>query len=363
MSAIRRPLPATGAYAFDGTVHNHRLRLVRNPYFRQWSADARPDGYPNAIDFRFDAGQQEVVRAVQRGTADYALGALLGAPRSQVDATFARYAGRVHDNRKPGFIYVFMNSRVPPFDNVDVRRALNYAVDRRAIAELNGGKKLVEPTCQVLPPDFPSYRPYCPYTRDARHGAPWSAPDLKRARHLVARSHTIGMRVTVWGQHGTGAANILQERSITRVLDRLGYRARLQLLPADADFSAYVQDSRHRAQVGLGDWEADYPAPGDFLPMLFSCAAFTPADKNQLNVSEYCDPTTDRLIGHASALQAAGRASDAAAAWARADRRIVDQAASVPLASLKWVDFVSQRVGDFQYSPEFGVLLDQLWVR
>ncbi len=80
-----------------------------------------------------------------------------------------------------------------------------------------------------------------------------------------------------------------------------------------------------------------------------------------MNLSEFCDPTSDRLMRHASALQAAGRPSDAA--WARADRRVVDQAASVPLASLKWVDFVSQRAGDFQYSPEFGVLLDQLWVR
>ncbi len=275
LSAIRRPLPATGAYAFDGTVHSNRLRLVRNPYFRQWSAEARPDGYPNAIDFRFGVEQQTAVRALERGQADYALGALLGAPRAQVDATFARYAGQVHINRLPGFIYVFLNNRVPPFDNVDARRALNFAIDRHVIADLNGGARLVKPTCQVLPPDFPGYRRYCPYTRDARSGAPWSAPDLTSARRLVARSHTKGMRVTVWAQQGN---QILVERYITRVLSQLGYRARLHLLPANADFSAYVQDSRHRAQVGLGDWEADYLAPGDFLPMLFSCAAFTPAD-------------------------------------------------------------------------------------
>ena len=50
---------------------------------------------------------------------------------------------------------------MPPFDDVRVRRAVNTAFDREAFARLLGGA--VAPTCQILPLNFPGYRPTCPY--------------------------------------------------------------------------------------------------------------------------------------------------------------------------------------------------------
>jgi ABC-type transport system substrate-binding protein len=49
--------------------------------------------------------------------------------------------------------------------------------------------------------------------------------------------------------------------------------------------------------------------------------------------------------------------------WAQADRTVTDQAPLVPLVTPSQFDFVSHRVGNYQYNPQFGVLLDQLWVR
>ncbi len=49
--------------------------------------------------------------------------------------------------------------------------------------------------------------------------------------------------------------------------------------------------------------------------------------------------------------------------WVRADRRIVSQAAAVPLVSPGTVQVVSRRVGGYQDNPQWGVLLDQLWLR
>jgi peptide/nickel transport system substrate-binding protein len=48
--------------------------------------------------------------------------------------------------------------------------------------------------------------------------------------------------------------------------------------------------------------------------------------------------------------------------WAAVDRRLVDQAAAVPLFNSKAVSFVSRRVGNYQFSQQWGVLFDQLWV-
>jgi peptide/nickel transport system substrate-binding protein len=205
------------------------------------------------------------VRAVEHGAADYAFGALLDAPAARVDDVFTRL---VYSNPLPSTIYMSLNIRTPPFDNIDARRALNYAVDRHAVAELEGGAHIAQPTCQILPPSFPGYRPYCPYTHDPRADGMWTAPDLDRARRLVARSHTYGMRVTLFD---LGYDKVTQY--VGGVLARLGYRVRLRpLSPANA--SAYFLDPRHRAQIMQVGWFADYPAAADFLQPFFSCTAF-----------------------------------------------------------------------------------------
>ena len=60
---------------------------------------------------------------------------------------------------------------------------------------------------------------------------------------------------------------------------------------------------------------------------------------------------------HISSPQAAARV------WADVDREITHQAPWVPFVSLRFADFTSARVGNYQYDPAGGILLDQLWVR
>ena len=116
----------------------------------------------------------------------------------------------------------------------------------------------------------------------------------------------------------------------------------------------------HRAQIGPYVWQADYPGASAFLWQLFSCHGFIPGDPQQTNVSEFCDRTSDRLMRRALA---ATDSSGADRLWARAERRIVNQAPPVPLDNPGWVNVASRRVGGYEYNPQWGVLLDQLWVR
>jgi ABC-type transport system substrate-binding protein len=347
VSALRKPLPATGPYQVAELDRKH-LRLVRNPRF--FPTDGRPAGYADEINFAFDVDRREAIRAVQRGRADLVgTVALSGAPRAQLDAIVTRYAGQLHADVQPLTNFMFLNTRVPPFNRLDARRALNFAVDRRAAVAVHGGDRFAQVTCQILPPNFPGYRPYCPYTTGAGGGGPWAAPDLAQARRLVARSHTRGMAVTVLGIRAGYFAG--HARLMRKVLDELGYKGTLRLLPADKYF-AYA--SRNRPQIGHIYFTSDYPAASDFLQGVFSCGAGG-------LLSGFCDPTSDRLMERAQRLQAENRPSDAA--WARAERRVVDQAPVVPLTNGKSLSLVSRRVGSYQYSPQTGVLYDRLWVR
>jgi YVTN family beta-propeller protein len=344
-SVAGRAPPATGPYAIARIRPRRTLELVRNPYFRAWSAAAKPDGNVDAITVRFGANAGTAVRAVERGEADYLASETRLTPL-QLGDVFTRFGAQVHPSPQPFTTSLFLNTRVPPFNDVDVRRAFNYAIDRRVAMELEGGALAAQPTCQPLPANFPGYRPYCPYTTN---GTAWGPPVLATARSLVARSHTQGMHVTVWSSTPEEAREGLLAR---QVLDELGYRASLRLMPLDTQVS-YVLDPSHRAQVGTWGFGADYPTASDVL-LPYRCRGGDP--------SRFCDRRTDRLIARALQTETTDQIR-ANALWTQAEHRIVDQAATVPLVNPNAIELVSPRVGGVQRSPQWGLLLDQLWVR
>ena len=49
--------------------------------------------------------------------------------------------------------------------------------------------------------------------------------------------------------------------------------------------------------------------------------------------------------------------------WQQVEQSLLVQAPVVPAYNRSAVDFVSKRVGNYQYNPQWGVLLDQLWVK
>jgi YVTN family beta-propeller protein len=350
------PLPGTGPYVIASYRPRRLLRLVRNKYFREWSRAAQPDGYPDQIVLRIAGTAGQAISDVIRGKADVAW---TSEPfsRNLMAKLETQHASQVRTNPKQATQGLFLNTRVPPFDRLDVRRALNYAADRGAAIRANGGSDAGQPTCQTLPPDFAGYRPYCPYTAGSTTRGIWTAPDPTKARALVARSGTRGMRVTVWAWRQAPGFNSFA----VKLLRSLGYRTSTKVV--GDNYFGRIADSRDRAQIGFFGWQPDYPAASDFFRPLFSCRSFLPDSQNNTNATAFCDPRIDRQIERAQDEQAA-HPDAARALWERVDREITDQAPWVPLFTPKGLDLLSKRVGNYQYSPAgFGMLVDQLWVR
>jgi peptide/nickel transport system substrate-binding protein len=349
-------VPATGPYMIQSYAPGHELRLVRNPHFRVWSQAAQPTGYPDQIVWKIGGTAAAAVTAIEQAKADWSIDF---PPPARFRELQISYASQLHIY--PGLTtdFLFLNTRVPPFDNPSARRALNFAIDRARIVNQVGGPAYAQPTCQLLPPGIPGFQRYCPYTANPGQSGRWTAPNLAKARRLVAASGTNGMPVTVWAPRG-GSAEFLpfsSEQYVVSVLHRLGYAAHLKTFSSMNGFP--VADSRNRAQIGAGFWVADYPAASDFITPLLSCAAFTPRNPNNANWAEFCDTRTDTQIRQAMA--ATGPGADQL--WARIDHELVDQAPLVPLVDRTWIDFVSRRVGNYQFSWQAGPLLDQFWVR
>lgn len=348
----KRPLPATGPYQFASFDPKHGFRLRRNPWFHEWSAAAQPSGFPDEIVERFDTSPD--VKAVLAGKVDVADAVR---PSARALAALRReHASQVQMNPWDLTWFLVLNTRRAPFNDVRVRRALNFAIDRRRLTELTLGPGLGRLTCQVLPPGLDGYRRYCPYTAHPRRDGAWVAPDMARARALVRASHTEGQRVTVWLARWIGF-DATAGRYVVSVLQKLGYRARYRIAA-----NPYAHADKLRFQIGFYGWISDFATPAGFIPPALGCASYKPANPQNQNIAEFCDPVIDREIAAARAL----RASDPAAAsrmWTRIDRDLTDRAPWVPFANGVIVSVRSKRVGNYQYNPQWLTLLDQLWVK
>jgi YVTN family beta-propeller protein len=339
-----RPIPGTGPYRIVRST-SHETRFVRNPHFHEWSHAAQPDGYPDTILWRYDLSPTARARAVRQGRADWLFETMASKVRAEIQI---HEPGQLHVNPVMGTEFMQIDTRAPPFNDVRVRQALNYAVDRDRVVRLYGGPLLATPTCQVLPPGLTGYRRYCPYTAHPGRDGEWTAPDLSRARRLVTASGTSGARLTVWAE-SAGFHNTLP-RYIAGVLRTLGYRA--QVRPVSDGTSPFAQA---QAQIRPVTWFGGELGPAEFLQDWFACDG---SDGN----GWFCDPQLDRLMRHATSVSATD-ARRAAADWADVDRKAVDAAGWVPLVTPREVEFVSSRVRNYQFNPLWGLLVDQVWLR
>ena len=338
-----------------------QVTLVRNPYFHEWSHSAQPDGYPDRIVWRTGASTEAAVTAVEHGKRR------LHARRPRQPTAYSevqtRFASQLHVNPNDVTILMGLNTRVAPFNDLRVRRALNYAIDRARLASLLGQES--RPTCQLLPPYIPGYQRYCPYTLNPNPAGTWSAPDLAKAQALIATSGTRGTPITIWSPRAPYLTDFTTAgRYLVALLDRLGYPARIKTFDAKhaASFARFG-DSRTRVQAFLLVPGPNYPAASEFLgPQSNSCQSFVPNSISNANPLEFCDPQFDTTVRSALAAEAA-RSPTATALWAKADRQFTDQAPIVPFVTPSITDLVSHRVGNYQYNPQLGVLIDQLWVR
>jgi len=179
------PPPGVGPYQFAGTERSGGFALERTPGF----------DLPGIPAPELDSVSAEIVRDASRATEDVISGRLdyiVNPPApDQLAEVREKYADRYDEFPTTSIYYFFMRPDLEPFDDRRVRQAVNFAIEERAIVRLFGG--LLEPTCNVIPPDISGYEPLepCPY------GEPNGPADLERARQLVEAAGATGEQVTV----------------------------------------------------------------------------------------------------------------------------------------------------------------------
>src|SRR3954454_20075758 len=312
------PPPGTGPYKWTQYAPNKQMKLVRNPFFKEWSKDAQPAGNPDSIEERFGLSVEAEVTQVEQNQADW-IAISDAIPSDRLNELSSKFASQVHISPLAATFYFAFNTRIPPFDNAKARQAVNYATDRNALVKIYGGPKLATPTCQVLPPNFPGYKPYCPYTANPGSGK-WTAPDMAKAKQLGAASGTKVMIVRLNTQT-TDVEKGIGEYFIG-LLNSLGYKALPQFLSPDIQYP-FCQNSKNKVQFCWSSWYQDYPAASDFLNVLLGCSSFIPNSNASPNIAAFCNKGIQSQMD-AALHQGITDPQGANTKWAQVDKEVTD---------------------------------------
>ena len=248
----------------------------------------------------------------------------------------AKYSDRFRmDPNPPNTYWIFLNEAVKPFDSLEARQAVNYAIDSRALQRIFGGR--LEPTCNFLPPAYASTGfqkiDPCPY------GDPAGEPDIAKARELVEKSGYKGMEVTVWGNNKDPRPAITDY--FRDLMTEIGFKGKTKILDQQVYFGT-VGDKKTKAQAGFTDWYQDFPHPADFFEPNLSGKAL--ASNPTFNFQFKSDPDLD------AALKKLGPESDpskVADEWAALDKLVVERGHASVYGNELSTSFFSERM-DFE---------------
>jgi peptide/nickel transport system substrate-binding protein len=350
--------PGTGPYMWKSYNPNTEAVLVRNPYFHVWSKVAQPAGYPNEIIEKYGLQVSNEVTEVENGEANEVFDGDQIPSDQLTTLNSPQYKSQVHVNTLTADWYMALNTAKPPFNNLKARQAINYAANRTAYVKIAGGPSLAVPACQILPPNFPSYVPYCPYTTGSQ--TVWSGPNVAKAKQLVQQSGTAGEKVVVNSTNDQVGTELAQQ--MVSDLDAIGYKASTQLLSATNQYP-FVQNSANNSKwnVAWSAWYQDYPAPSDFLNVLLGCGTIHKNSDASPNIAEFCDPAINKLIQEAEA-DGSSDPAKAAQLWTEIDHMDTNEAPWVDLYNPKQIDFLSKNVHGYEWNPQWYILIDQLWL-
>jgi peptide/nickel transport system substrate-binding protein len=339
------PPPATGPYAITDLGYR-RWSYERNPVWKSGNGRLMPqlpDGHVERIEIRVIRDATAQVRQVLGGRFDW----MQGLPSADLYAELQRKYEGTQFRGAPTLStnYFWMNTTKPPFDDVRVRRAANYAVDRSVLGGIEGGA--LAPTQQILPPGMPGYRKLELYPYD-----------LERARRLVAAADPADRKVTVWtdteAQHAEAAAYYQGQ------LQQIGLRARLKVVDSLSYFIRIGNRSTPDLDTGWGNWIQDYPHPDDFFRPLLLGSSILPFYNS--NFAQIDVPSLDAKIRKLGRGQL-GPAQEHS--YAALDRSFTELAPWVSYGNLNLAMVVSKAVDldRVVWNPTFGVALTSLRFR
>ncbi len=320
---------ATGPYMISQYTPNKTIDLVRNP---NWNPDG--DYRPAYLDeIKVQEGFADTVSASKKilTGSDLVNGDFTTPPSAIKQAVQSGEQGQLTLTPSGGNRYIALNTQKPPFDDINVRKAVIANANRTDLRNTRGGELTGPVATHYLPPDFPGFEqagglagPDLDFTKNPDGDPSLAASYMKKAGFSSGKCEGSDCKITMVADDsppGSDTAEVAKSQ-----LEELGFDVNLQKVTHDIMYTKFCSAPSNAPQVcpNVG-WLKDFNDGESMLDPTFNGENIVPENNSnwpQLNV-----PAINKAIDKATLVT---DPQERAAAWGQVDDMISAQAPAIP---------------------------------
>jgi len=319
----RNPAPATGPLMITEAKPGRSWAYARNPYWEKANAAKIPEvssAKVDKIEVEVIRNEATMVEDVERGALNWIF---QPPPADRYADVKAKYEG-TQFKTEPSLsnFYLWMNTQEAPFDDLEVRQAVNYAVDPAVLERIAVGQ--LKALQQILPEGIPGFEKFDLYPHD-----------MAKAEAMIAAAKPADMDITVWTIQESPWDEIGEYYE--GVLGELGFNTTLKVVSLEG-YAVITNTSTPNLDTGWYGLLADYPHPSNFLRQL-TAEAIAPTGNVNIARADYpaLDAKFDKL-----GRETLGPTQEQG--YAELDEEFMEEAPWVPIGSRTYALFVSSDI-------------------
>jgi peptide/nickel transport system substrate-binding protein len=341
---------ATGPYKFDNYTSGKSFTLSRNP---NWDPATDPNrkALPDKIEVTLNVEANDIDNQLISGDLDVdvsgngvqaaALPSILGNPDVKA---------RTDNPDTPRLWFTSVNPQIAPLDNVECRRAILYAADKKAYQSAQGGDVAGGAIATtVIPPLVPGYEKADPYP-----SGPNQSGDLDKAKDALTKcGKPNGFDTSISYRNERPKEKAIAE-ALQQSLGRVGIRLNVKGFPQGGYFSQYAGLPPFARAQGLGlvvnGWQSDWNDPYAFLQqMVDSRVIRETGGSNNISVRI---PEVDQMLDQMLSSSDANQRLDLAK---KVDAKVLDQAEILPGVYAKALLIRGSKLTNVYYNEQYGM--------
>ncbi|KUM73917.1 ABC transporter substrate-binding protein [Streptomyces griseorubiginosus] len=317
---------SSGSYKFQSYKEGQEAVLVRN---ENWDPKTDPlrKQYPDKIVVKLKVNAETIDQDVQAGDAiDLGGTGVQAATQAKVvnDSKLKANTDNTYGGR---LVYMAINTQVAPFDKVECRKAVEYAIDKVSVQTAEGGPIRGDIATTVLPPDVIGYQKADVYATDGNKGDVAKAKEQLKACGKSTISTNLSAR-------SDRPQEIDAATAIIASLKKVGINASLKQYPSGKYFTDYAGvptfDKKQNIGLHMMQWGADWNSGYGFLQQILNGGAI--GTSGNTNLSYLNDKQINEMLEKAIATEDDTTRNGL---YGQIDKRAMDLAALVPLTYFK----------------------------